>query len=194
MRTTKDPVVRRQELIEIALRQFLIQGYEKTSVRSILKEADGEIGMFYHYFKSKNEIYEAALAFYNDIYIAKVAEIAEDPAVCFEDKLKLIFLDLSASVSQYSTMQTSHANPEIMTVLLSKTLLRLVPLFDQVILEEITQHRVEPPIANTHLLSQFILFGVSAIIHDTTINSMEEKMHHAKRLIASILKPKGEIV
>jgi AcrR family transcriptional regulator len=38
------PELRKQELLEIAFRQFLQQGYEKHSIRSIVGEADGEIG------------------------------------------------------------------------------------------------------------------------------------------------------
>ena len=68
-RIVKPPDIRKQELINIALKQFLEKGYERTSVRSILKEANGEIGMFYHYFESKSEIYEAALEKYNKKYI-----------------------------------------------------------------------------------------------------------------------------
>lgn len=63
------PELRKQELVRIALRQFLQQGYEKTSVRSIVKEANGEIGMFYHHFASKEEIFEAVLEQYNIAYI-----------------------------------------------------------------------------------------------------------------------------
>lgn len=38
MRTVKEPEVRKKELIETALKLFLKKGYEKTSVRDILKE------------------------------------------------------------------------------------------------------------------------------------------------------------
>lgn len=38
MKTVKEPEVRKQELIETVLKLFLKKGYEKTSVRDILKE------------------------------------------------------------------------------------------------------------------------------------------------------------
>ena len=52
----KQSEMRKQELINIAMRQFIMQGYDKTSIRSIVGEAEGEIGMFYHHFASKEEI------------------------------------------------------------------------------------------------------------------------------------------
>ena len=42
----KQPEIRRQELLQIATRQFISQGYDKTSIRSIVGEVGGEIGMF----------------------------------------------------------------------------------------------------------------------------------------------------
>lgn len=186
-RVVKSPEVRRQELIEIALRQFLETGYEKTSVRSILKEADGEIGMFYHYFKSKNEIYEAALEKYNESYIVKITEIINTSDLGFEEKLNQIFSGLSGSISEYGLMYTKEVNPEIMTILLSKTLLKMVPLFEQLILDGLKRNTLKIPVQNTHLLSQFLLFGMSAVIHDLEADSMEEKIGHIKVLLYKIL-------
>jgi len=193
-RIVKAPDVRRQELIEIALKQFLENGYEKTSVRSILKEADGEIGMFYHYFKSKNEIYEAALENYNEKYIAKFTEIVNSTGLSFKEKLNQIFTRLPGSISEYSLMYTEKANPEIMTVLLSKTLLKMVPLFERVILEGLEKNSMNAPVPNIHLLSQFILFGMSAIIHDIEVNSMEEKLSHIITLLSKVLDTEMEEV
>jgi len=186
-RIVKAPDVRRQELIGIALKQFLENGYEKTSIRSILKEANGEIGMFYHYFKSKNEIYEAALENYNEKYIAKVTEIVNASGLSFEKKLNQIFSGLSGSISEYSLMYTESVNSEIMTVLLSRTLYEMVPLFESIILDGMKKNNLTPPVPNTHLLSQFILFGISAIIHDSKVISMEEKFSHIKTLLSKLL-------
>ncbi|RCX19492.1 TetR family transcriptional regulator [Anaerobacterium chartisolvens] len=187
IRIVKAPDVRRQELIEIALKQFLENGYEKTSVRSILKEADGEIGMFYHYFKSKNEIYEAALEDYNEKYIAKFTEIVNSAGLSFKEKLNKIFTLLPGSISEYSLMHTEKVNPQIMVVLHSRTLLKMVPLFEQIILDGLEKNTINVPVPNIRLLSQFTLFGMSAIIHDTEVNSIEEKLIHIKALLSKML-------
>lgn len=186
-RIVKAPDVRRQELIEIALKQFLENGYEKTSVRSILKEANGEIGMFYHYFKSKNEIYEAALEKYNEQYIDKITEIVNTIDLSLKEKINQIFIHLPESISEYSQMYTEKGNPEIMTILHSRTLLKIVPLFEQLILDGIEKNSITAPVPNIHLLSQFILFGMSAIIHDRTVDSMQEKKRYIEALLSKLL-------
>lgn len=186
-RIVKAPDVRRQELIGIALKQFLENGYEKTSIRSILKEADGEIGMFYHYFESKNEIYEAALEHYNEKYIAKMTELINAPGLGFHEKLNQIFTLLPGSLSKYSLMHSEKVNPDIMTILHGRTLLKMVPLFEQLIREGLDEHIINTPVPNIHLLSQFILFGISAIIHDSKVRTMEEKYSHIRALLSKIL-------
>jgi len=193
-RIVKAPDVRRQELIGIALKQFLENGYEETSVRSILKEADGEIGMFYHYFKSKNEIYEAALENYNEKYIANFTEIVNSTGLSFKEKLNQIFTRLPGSISEYNLMYTEKVNPQIMAVLYSRTLLKMAPLFERIILEGLEKNTMNAPVPNVHLLSKFILFGMSAIIHDIEVNSMEEKINHIKALLSKILDTEmGEV-
>ena len=49
-RISKDPEVRKKELIDIATKLFEERGYERVSVRDILSEVNGAPGMFYYYF------------------------------------------------------------------------------------------------------------------------------------------------
>ena len=49
---------KRDEIIDIAMKLFFENGYEATSVRMIMNEVGGEIGMFYHYFKSKDMLFD----------------------------------------------------------------------------------------------------------------------------------------
>ena len=49
---------KRDEIIGTAMKLFFEHGYEATSVRMIMNEVGGEIGMFYHYFKSKDMLFD----------------------------------------------------------------------------------------------------------------------------------------
>lgn len=49
---------KRDEIIAAASRLFFTEGYENTSVRKILNSVGGEVGMFYHYFESKEELFD----------------------------------------------------------------------------------------------------------------------------------------
>lgn len=52
---------RKRELLEIAYRMFLSQGYENTSVDAIIEAAGIAKGTFYYYFQSKEQMLEAVI-------------------------------------------------------------------------------------------------------------------------------------
>ena len=49
---------KRDEIIDAATQLFFTEGFEGTSVRMILGRVGGEVGMFYHYFSSKEELFD----------------------------------------------------------------------------------------------------------------------------------------
>jgi len=68
-RVVKNPIVRREEIISIAEKLFIQQGYEQTSVSDIVKQAKIAQGTFYYYFQSKDQVLEAITdRFVNDIH------------------------------------------------------------------------------------------------------------------------------
>ena len=52
---------RKGELLQIAYRLFLSQGYENTSVDEIIEAAGIAKGTFYYYFQSKEQMLEAVI-------------------------------------------------------------------------------------------------------------------------------------
>jgi AcrR family transcriptional regulator len=68
MRITKDPVVRKGELIEAAELLFREEGYRQTSVSDIVKKVGVAQGTFYYYFQSKDDILDAVVDHYIESY------------------------------------------------------------------------------------------------------------------------------
>ena len=54
-RTVKKPDIRRQELLDIGIKLFFEVGEKGISIQQVVKQADVAIGLFYYYFKSKEE-------------------------------------------------------------------------------------------------------------------------------------------
>ncbi|MCR4925986.1 MAG: TetR/AcrR family transcriptional regulator [Clostridiales bacterium] len=69
MRTVKEPDIRKQEILEGALRVFAKNGYDKTTISSIAKELNISQGLCYRYFPSKEDIYNTAIEKYSDIIL-----------------------------------------------------------------------------------------------------------------------------
>ncbi|WP_455541997.1 TetR/AcrR family transcriptional regulator [Intestinibacter sp.] len=64
MRVSKDPEIRKQEIIDVAMQVFAEKGYESTTMKDIAKAADVVPGLCYHYFKNKHQLYETAVTQY----------------------------------------------------------------------------------------------------------------------------------
>jgi len=91
MRVTKDPKVRRQELIDIAEKLFVERGYENVAVSEIVKAAHVAQGTFYWYFESKEAILAAINDRAIDFLIKRIWDIANDKTLSGVQKLVSIF-------------------------------------------------------------------------------------------------------
>ena len=60
-RITKNPVERKQELVDAAESLFLEKGYERTAISDIVKKLNVAQGTFYYYFDSKTDALEAVV-------------------------------------------------------------------------------------------------------------------------------------
>lgn len=52
---------RKQDIFNAALPLFAIQGYDAVSIDNIVKACGCSHGLFYHYFKSKNDLFQAMM-------------------------------------------------------------------------------------------------------------------------------------
>ena len=69
MRTVKQPDVRREEILDGAIRVFAQNGYDKTTIAGIAKALNISQGLCYRYFPSKEDIYHAAIEKYANLIL-----------------------------------------------------------------------------------------------------------------------------
>jgi AcrR family transcriptional regulator len=100
----------RDKIIEVASALFLSKGYNATTVNDILTEAGIAKGTFYHYFKSKDEIFDAIITKILDENAAIVEQIASHSGMTAIEKLKLIVTRPKGSVEQGINEQLDQKN------------------------------------------------------------------------------------
>ena len=81
---------RRNEIIETAGKLFEEKGYEQTQVQDIVNEIGVAKGLFYYYFKSKDEVMEELADRYADAIIDAVNKLIDKDISTF-DKINSIF-------------------------------------------------------------------------------------------------------
>lgn len=97
MRITKEPEVRKQEIVDTALKLFGEKGYEKTSITDIAKAIGVAQGLCYRYFPSKEALFDSAIEQYADVLVEQMVsskanenqtlrQIIEDMPSAMEDR------------------------------------------------------------------------------------------------------------
>lgn len=82
MREVKDPELRKTEIMDCAMKLFAVKGYENTTMSDIARELNVAVGLCYHYFKSKQCLYNEALKKYVDL-------CSEDIIKAFNNNLEI---------------------------------------------------------------------------------------------------------
>lgn len=190
MRTVKEPELRKQELIETALRLFLKKGYEKTSVRDILREVKGSPGMFYYYFSSKEEIFEEAIQYYVENSTKGLFQIFKKENISFEEKYNQIVntvIKIFEDIQSMSYMPSNSQYFPLRVKISFKILEKIIKPFSELIGDIKKDKNLDP-----QKTSIFILYGVYGLLRQEAENiGNREKI---SQLIHYIIEITGKIL
>ncbi len=190
MRTVKEPELRKKELIEIALKLFLKKGYEKTSVRDILREVKGSPGMFYYYFSSKEEIFEEAIQYYVENSTKELFQIFKKENLSFQEKYNQIVNTVIKIFEDIQSMAYLPSNSQYFPLRVKislKILDKIVNPFSEFI-ENIKRVKNLDP----QKTSVFILYGVYGLLRQG-LENMEDK-EKISQLVQYIIDLTGKIL
>jgi AcrR family transcriptional regulator len=108
MRIVKSAEVRKQEVLEVAMRLFASQGYEETSINQIIAALRISKGAFYHHYSSKEDLVEALAAMYAEEAAARARSVLEDETLDAFGRLSM-FLSRMRNSKVESTAQLQAA-------------------------------------------------------------------------------------
>lgn len=174
-KNSKKPEVRRQELIDVASALFAEKGYEEVSVRDILQIVGGAPGMFYYYFKSKQDIYIAAMDQYITRRLERKCKMLEDEAVPFDEKLSVFRSMVEEDIQGYMKRfvpqdKTSISDTSYKLYDLVHMLGRMAAPYSKFILQGIRENRLNNRFhiteENAEAFATFVLYGAWGMIYN----------------------------
>lgn len=120
---------KRDEIIAAATELFLANGYESTSVRMVLDKVGGEVGMFYHYFKSKDELFDTVVDRFFTGYSQKFSQMTRnsDSVESFVTNFLSLFEE---SMEQYRKIE-GNMHWTIRYAMHERTLISLIPAVEE---------------------------------------------------------------
>ena len=182
-KNSKKPEVRRQELIDVASALFAEKGYEAVSVRDILNVVNGAPGMFYYYFKSKQDIYIAAMEQYITQRLERKCKIIEDETVPFDEKLPIFRSMVEEDIQGYMERFVPQADASISDTSyklydLVHMLGRMVGPYSKFILQGIRENRLNNRFhiteENAEAFATFVLYGAWGMIYNNKFTGSGE--------------------
>lgn len=151
------------------------RGYEGVSVRDILDVVDGAPGMFYYYFRSKQDIYIAAMEQYINERLERKCKILEDGSVPFEKKLpvfrSMVEEDISGYMERFSPQDsTSISDSSYKLYDLVNMLSCMVVPYSKFILQGLREGKLKNHFAiteeNVEAFATFVLYGSWGMVYN----------------------------
>lgn len=190
MRISKDPETRKLEIIASAIELFLVKGYDKTSITDITKNIHVSQGLFYRYFRSKEEIFDIAFENYLEKGVEQYSDLLLDKNKTLMEKLTE-FPTISSEASVDDNMHKFYnLTEDIQKQVLMKLNELLVPIVKEGL--ELSIKKGELSIENPLATSAFILYGQLGIVLNKEI-SEEEKALQIMKMSLKILNLEVDI-
>jgi len=136
MRIVKNPIERKNEIVTASIELFLKNGYESTSVESIITKLGVAKGCFYHHFRSKQDVFEACIARLTESLLESYRRILEDPTKTAKQKLfDYVIYNFQLVQNNPSMHQAIHLDvfDAIHTRVVRESVLQIRPVFIRLI-------------------------------------------------------------
>lgn len=138
VRISKEPDVRRNELMDVAFEIFLEKGFENTTINDIVIKVGVAQGLFYYYFNSKQEMLDAVLDRHINNHMKLLTNIANNNNLTFQKRFQ-VFVDTFFGYGEKNEQLAQRLHPDknyiIHQKLIGKTIKNVTPLFLQLINE-----------------------------------------------------------
>lgn len=149
---------------------FFNNGFEGTSIRDIMKTAGSEVGLFYYYFDSKEEVYSVVLdKFFEDFRIQANSLIESGLRDPFRLLSKFIFFIMN-SVNEFRQTYADTINESVRFVIRERATNEIEPFMEKILLILESYGALTPMSPKTTAI--FLSHGIgSMIVHEDSENT-----------------------
>jgi len=193
-RVSKAPEVRRQEMIEAACTLFRQNGYERTTVQDIVKSLGVAQGLFYYYFKSKEEVLFAALEQMGKQLLQHIAQsiaTQESPPI---HRMREAFSVIAEFLTHgYDALRLPAISAQLHALFEHQTRRLLMPYLTQLLTDG--QRSGDFCVAYPEYTARFILAGFVGVGLDAAMPAADEIMTLLQNFVERILVlPEGALL
>ncbi|MCR4657785.1 MAG: TetR/AcrR family transcriptional regulator [Lachnospiraceae bacterium] len=157
----------REVILKAATKVFFENGFEKTSVKMILSEANIVTGSFYHFFPSKEALFEAVVEEFLKEYSDRIKMLLEDDTLSITQIMDGFFDEFAHSTETYfNVLQADRLHWTVKCALHDMTIESMVePMthaLDRLLEEGSVKSRLDE---DAEILARILIKGSEVMIH-----------------------------
>ena len=178
----------REVILKAATRVFFENGFEKTSVKMILSEANVVTGSFYHFFPSKEALFEAVVEEFLKDYSSRVGAILENDSLTIEQIMDGFFEEFTKSSDTYfNVLQADNLHWTVKSALHDMTIESIIEPLTHALSRVIQDGSVKKLLdVDDATLARILIKGSEAVIHSQNDDPKELRrmlVEYWKRII-----------
>lgn len=146
VRKDEDYLKKKNEIIEAAMKILLTEGYDKLGVNYLLRVMNMSKGAFFHYFKSKDELFEGVLEHLKRPIIDNMRVIQGDDQLNAKEKFVHLYQETASLKVSYgeglemlSQVLYQERNKPILNQVNDRTIIECQPIYEAVIQEGVKE-------------------------------------------------------
>jgi AcrR family transcriptional regulator len=179
-RISKDPAIRKQELVMAACELFKEKGFEQVSVSDVVKKVGVAQGTFYYYFRTKYDVLDAVVDHYMQESLDIIQKIAGDRDLNAQEKLQAIInYTFKIGEGEKNFIEFLHSDENLIThqKYLMKSFEATIPPISAIVEEGVREGLFEVPYPRETVELMVYMYGY---LHDSLAHPVDSEEHARK--------------
>lgn len=177
----------KNRILEVGSRLFFEKGFDGTGIREIMKEVGADVGAFYYYYKSKDELFDDVLSNFFAPYEVDFERIANEAEQRPYRALLRFFEYVKQITREFREKYEGHIHRTVRWAIREQTLTVLEPYIERII--NILIGHGATPTMDAHTMAIFLSHGIgSVILHEDSdwVDTSTDDMRKTTNLIMGL--------
>lgn len=171
----------KNKILEVGGRLFFENGFDGTGVRAIMKEVGADVGVFYYYYKNKDELFDDVLDKFFMEYRAGFASVVEKASKKPFLALYEFFDYVQLITKEFREKYEGKIHRTVRWAIREQTLTEMEPYIEKII-NILVEYGANPRM-DAHLSAIFLSHGVGSVILHETSDWMESVTGELRKTI-----------
>ncbi|MCH9634693.1 MAG: hypothetical protein S4CHLAM7_14470 [Chlamydiae bacterium] len=186
------PINRKDKILKVARKLFLTKDYDKTTMVDIMNALEIAKGTIYHYFRSKEALFEAVIEDIVEENIKHMRTLVKNTPKNALEKIQLLVNAGNISQENEKILEQLHkpTNDALHSRLLAATLIKQAPLYAEIIQQGCAEgiFKTEAPLECAEFILSAIQFLTDMGIYPWTEQDLKRRMQAFPILIERLLQ------